>query len=53
MSNNLVKKHDYNKGGYHKDFKNDYDRSYLKQELEKELDQVSSDNLNEEEKEAM
>jgi len=36
---NPVSKYDYNRGGWHKDEKNDFDRQTLKRELEKELEE--------------
>lgn len=35
---NPVSKHDFNRGGWHRDDKNDYDRQSLKRDLELELD---------------
>lgn len=35
---NPVSKYDFNKGGWHKDHKNDFDRQSLKKDLERELD---------------
>lgn len=40
MKNNWVSKHDFNKGGAHKDLKNDYDRQALKIELKEELEEA-------------
>lgn len=37
--NNPVRKYDFNKGGWHRDEKNDYDRSTLKRDLERELEE--------------
>lgn len=39
---NFVSKNDFNKGGYHKDLKNDYDRQLFKKEVDKELDVFDS-----------
>lgn len=39
---NPVSKYDHNRGGWHKDEKNDFDRQALKRDLEKELDEEDS-----------
>lgn len=43
MKNNIVAKHDYNVGGFHKDQKNDYNRETS---IEWELDQLYEDRIN-------
>lgn len=40
---NLVKKHDHNRGGYHKDLKNDYDRQEVRKDIESQLEQTLSE----------
>lgn len=47
---NLVKKHDHNRGGYHKDLKNDYDRQDVKKEIELQLEETMSESKGDEEK---
>lgn len=39
MANNLVSKNDFNRGGAHKDHKNDYDRQDAKAELKEIMDE--------------
>lgn len=39
MGNNLVSKNDFNRGGAHKDRKNDYDRQDAKLEVEEMMDE--------------
>ena len=47
---NPVSKNDFNRGGWHKDDKNDYDRQALKRDLEKELD-IEDETFEEEDQE--
>lgn len=47
--NNYVKKHDHNRAGYHKDHKNDYDRSALKKDLESQLEENTQEEFNSDE----